>query len=233
MTTVKGLDAILNGGTQFITFKENEPQTLLFIDWYEDLQAIREHYEPSLNPKYIRCPGRDVCPLCAANPGKYPSLKIKFRVFDPKDQKVKFVSLAKKHIQALNSNFNLDEVDPTKNFVTIYRSGSGASDTNYSARAYKANGQDKPELQIPNFDEMGIDVPSLDEQVTPHSPEAIQGFMDALLAGAAQQQQQQEQFPPQQQQQNQFQQPGQFQQNQQSGFPPANQGQASGRKLPF
>ncbi|WP_411685022.1 hypothetical protein [Aeromonas caviae] len=253
MTAVKGLDAILSGGTQFITFEEGKPLTLLFIDWYDDLVGIREHYESTLNPKYVRCPGKDICPLCAANPGKYPSFKIKFRVFDPKDQKVKFVSLAKTHIQKLNTEFNLEEIDPTKNFVTIYRSGKGASDTSYSARAYRPNGQDKPELQIPNFDEMGIEVPSLEDQITPHTPEAIQGFMDALLAGAAQQQQgqfqqmqqqqeqfqqgqyqqQQGQFPPQGQQ---FQQQGQFQQQQQNGFPPANQGQqgqTSGRKLPF
>lgn len=260
MTAVRGLDAILSGGTSFITFEDGKPLTLLFIDWYEDLVGIREHYEPSLNPKYIRCPGKEVCPLCHANPGKYPSLKIKFRVYDPSDGKVKFVSLAKTHIQKLNTEFNLDEIDPTKEYVTIYRSGKGASDTSYSARRYVPNPeQNKPVLALPNFEE--LEVPSLDEQVTPHSPEAIQGFMDALLSGVNQQQTQQQdqgQFSQNQSQgqgqfnsgqnQNQGQQnfggqfppQGQFnpsQQNYGGQFPPQGnqqpQGTTSGRRLPF
>lgn len=230
MTAVRGLDAILNGGIQFITLEDGKPLTLLFIDWYEDLAGIREHYEASLNPRNIRCPGRDVCPLCTANPGKYPSMKIKFRVYDPVDQKVKFVSLAKTHIQKLNSEFNLEEIDPTQNFVTIYRSGSNPSDTSYSARAYRPNPvQDKPELQIPNFEDMDIFVPSIEEQLIPHSPEAIQGFMNASLEGTSRQQQ-----VGQQQNGQQLQDHGQFQQ--QDSFYPPIQGQqftSSGRKLPF
>ncbi|MGG1263780.1 hypothetical protein [Brevibacillus laterosporus] len=180
-TVVRGLDNILSGGTEFITFEENKPRTLLFIDWGENLSAIREHYETSLNPKYIRCPGKDVCPLCYANPGKYPALRIKFRVFDPTDNKVKMVSLAKSHIQKLNADFNLDEVDPTKSFVTIHRTGKGASDTSYSARQYKANpDQGKPEYALPNPDDMNI--PDIAAQLTPHSPDEISGIMNALLA---------------------------------------------------
>lgn len=183
MTMMRGLNAILSGGTEFITFEEGKPMTLLFIDWYEDLMAIREHYEPSLNPKYIRCPGKEVCPLCQANPDKYPGLKIKFRVYDPTDNKVKFVSLAKSHIQKLNTEFNLEEVDPTQEYVTIYRTGKGASDTSYSARRAK---QQPPK---PNFEE--LDMPDIMAQVTPHTPEQIQGIMNALLASATQQQPQQ------------------------------------------
>lgn len=177
MTVVRGLSDILSGGTEWVTFEEGKPKTLLFIDWYEDLVGIREHYEPSLNPKYIRCPGKDVCPLCAANPGKYPALRIKFRVYDPTDNKVKMVSLAKTHIQKLNSDFNLDEVDPTKQYVTIYRTGKGASDTSYSAREYK-----KGDFDLPNLEE--LELPDMAQQVTPHTPEEIQGFMNALIAGA-------------------------------------------------
>lgn len=184
MTTVmRGLDAILSGGTEFVTFEEGKPKTLLILDWYDQLSAIREHYEPSLNPKYVRCPGKDVCPLCAANPGKYPALRIKFRIFDPVDNKVKLVSLAKSHIQKLNADFNLDEVDPTKAFVTVYRTGKGASDTSYSARAYKANpAQGKPEYAVPVVDD--LDLPDLTPQLTPHTPDEIQGIMNALIAGA-------------------------------------------------
>lgn len=175
MTVVKGLGAILSGGADFITFEEGKPQTILFIDWFEDLVGIREHYEPALNPKYVRCPGKDVCPLCAANPGKYPALRIKFRVYDPAENKVKFVSLAKSHIQKINQDFMLDEIDPTKEYVTIYRTGKGASDTNYSARRARTD------AVIPNLDE--LDIPDIAPQVTPHSPEEIQGFMNALMAG--------------------------------------------------
>lgn len=177
MTVVRGLSDILSGGTEWVTFEEGKPKTLLFIDWYEDLVGIREHYEPSLNPKYIRCPGKDVCPLCAANPGKYPALRIKFRVYDPTDNKVKMVSLAKTHIQKLNQEFNLDEIDPTKQYVTIHRTGKGASDTSYSAREYK-----KGDYALPNLED--LDIPELTPQVTPHTPEEIQGFMNALIAGA-------------------------------------------------
>ncbi|MGG3801219.1 hypothetical protein [Metabacillus fastidiosus] len=195
MTVVTGLNAILNGSTQFLIFEDSKPITLLFIDWYEDLKAIREHYEPSLNPKYIRCPGKNVCPLCHANPSKFPSLKIKFRVFDPVDQKVKFVSLAKTHIQKLNTEFNLEKVDPTKTYVTIYRSGKGARDTSYFALAYRPDPtKNKPEYAIPSYDDMDIEVPSIDEQVTPHTPEQIQGFMNMLLAGTTQQRKDQKQF---------------------------------------
>lgn len=175
-TVVKGLNDIL-GGTEWITFEEGKPKTLLFLDWYDELVGIREHYEPSLKPKYIRCPGKDVCPLCAANPGKYPALRIKFRVYDPTDNKVKMVSLAKTHIQKLNNEFNLDEIDPTKQFVTIYRSGKGASDTSYSAREYK-----KGDYALPNLED--LDIPDLTPQITSHTPEEIQGIMDALIAGA-------------------------------------------------
>lgn len=184
MTTVmRGLDAILSGGTEFVTFEEGKPRTLLILDWYENLSAIREHYEPSLNPKYIRCPGKDVCPLCAANPGKYPALRIKFRIYDPADKKVKLVSLAKSHIQKLNADFNLDEVDPTKAFVTIHRTGKGATDTSYSARAYKANpDQGKPAYEVPSIEDM--DMPDLTPQLTPHSPDEVAAIMNALIAGA-------------------------------------------------
>lgn len=176
MSVIRGLDAILSGGTSFVTFEEGKPMTLLFVDWYEDLMAVREHYESSLNPKYIRCPGKEVCPLCQANPDKYPSLKIKFRVYDPTDNKVKIVSMAKKHVQKLNTEFNLDEVDPTQTFVTVFRSGKGASDTSYSVRIAKG------EFQKPDFD--AIEMPDLGAQVKPHTTEEIQGFMNALLQGA-------------------------------------------------
>jgi len=184
MSVVRGLGEILSGGTEFVTFEEGKPKVLLFIDWYEDLVGIREHYEPSLNPKYIRCPGKDVCPLCAANPGKYPALRIKFRGYDPTDNKVKMVSLAKSHIKSLNDNFNLDEVDPTKQYVVIHRSGKGASDTSYVARAYRPDpAKGKPEYALPNLED--LDLPDMTLQVTPHTPEVIQGFMNALIASAA------------------------------------------------
>jgi len=175
MTVVRGLNEILSGGTEFVTFEEGKPKVLLFIDWYNDLVGIREHYEPSLNPKYIRCPGKDVCPLCAANPGKYPALRIKFRVYDPTDNKVKFVSLAKTHIQKLNNDFNLDEIDPTKQYVVIYRTGKSAGDTSYSAREYK-----KGDYELPNIED--LDLPDITPQITPHTPEEIQRFMNAMIA---------------------------------------------------
>jgi hypothetical protein len=182
MTVTRGLDAILSGGTEFLTFEENKPKTLLIIDWYEDLVSVREHYEPSLNPKYIRCPGKDVCPLCHANPDKYAGVKVKFRVYDPAEDKVKVVSLAKKHIKKLNADFNIDEIDPTKEYVTIHRTGKDANDTSYSARLYRPDeSKGKPAYAIPDFDDM--DMPDLEEQVKVHTPEQIQGFMNALLAG--------------------------------------------------
>lgn len=183
-TVVRGLGAILSGGADFITFEEGKPMTLLFIDWFEDLLGIREHYEAALNPKYVRCPGKDVCPLCKANPSKYPALRIKFRVYDAIEKKIKFVSLAKSHVQKLNADFNLDEVDPTKNFVTIYRTGKGASDTSYSARRYVANpAANKPELEYPT-QEVIDNMPDITPQVTPHTPDEIAGFMQALVGGA-------------------------------------------------
>jgi hypothetical protein len=238
MTTVmRGLDNILSGGTEFITFEEGKPRTLLVLDWYENLSAIREHYEPSLNPKYIRCPGKEVCPLCAANPGKYPALRIKFRVFDPADSKVKLVSLAKSHIQKLNADFNLDEVDPTKAFVTIYRVGKGATDTSYSARQYKPNPeQGKPVYEIPVVAD--LDIPDLSPQLTPHSPDDINAIMNALIAGVQGNGNGQGGYNPNAQQgyNNQGNQGGQANQGNQQ---PANDGSAqqgapaNQRKLPF
>ncbi|RAI85710.1 hypothetical protein DET54_12167 [Paenibacillus pabuli] len=183
-TVVRGLGAILSGGAEFITFEEGKPMTMLFIDWFEDLLGIREHYESGLTPKYIRCPGKDICPLCKANPSKYPALRIKFRVYDPIEKRVKFVSLAKSHVQKLNQEFNLDECDPTKNFVTLYRTGKGASDTAYSARRYVKNPEaGKPVLEFPT-QELIDQMPDITTQVTPHSPDEIAGFMQALVAGA-------------------------------------------------
>lgn len=183
---VRGLGAILSGGADFITFDEGKPMTLLFIDWYDDLMGIREHYEPAMTPKYIRCPGKDVCPLCKANPSKYPAMRIKFRVYDPIDQKIKLVSLAKKHVQSLNGDFNLDRVDPTKNYVTVYRAGKGASDTRYSARAYRPDpAQGLPEIPYPT-QEIIDNMPDITPQFTPHSPDEIAGFMQAMVSGAAQ-----------------------------------------------
>ncbi|ALA07268.1 hypothetical protein SECTIM467_144 [Brevibacillus phage SecTim467] len=189
-TVVKGLNNILSGGVDFITFEEGKPMTLLFIDWNEDLIGIREHYEKALNPKYVRCPGKATCPLCKANPSKYPALRIKFRAYDPTDNKIKFVSLAKSHVQKLSSEFNLDEVDPTKQYVTIYRTGKGASDTSYSARRYVANpAMNKPDLALPDFD--AIEMPDITPQVTPHTPDEIAGFMQALVSGMTAEQGQQ------------------------------------------
>ncbi|MFF2889503.1 hypothetical protein [Paenibacillus sp. NPDC057967] len=183
-TIVRGLEAILSGGAEFITFEEGKPMTLLFIDWFEDLLGIREHYESALTPKYVRCPGKDICPLCKANPSKYPALRIKFRVYDAIEKKIKFVSLAKSHVQKLNSDFNLDEVDPTKDFVTIYRTGKGASDTSYCARRYNLNPEaGKLVLEFPT-QELMDNIPDLTPQVTPHSPAEIAGFMQALVGGA-------------------------------------------------
>lgn len=177
MTTVKrGLDDILGGGTDWITFEDGKPMTLLFIDWFEDLIGIREHYEPTLNPKYVRCPGKEVCPLCAVLPAdKYPALRIKFRVYDPTDKKVKFVSLAKTHIKSVNKDLNLDEINPTKQYVRIIRSGKGATDTSYSARL------SKEEIAMPDFENM--DIPDIEAQVTPHTPDQIRGFMNAITQG--------------------------------------------------
>lgn len=184
MSAVFGLDQILSGGTEFVTFEEGKPRTLLIVDWFDKLGAIREHYEPSLNPKYVRCPGKEVCPLCAANPGKFPALRIKFRIYDPVDNKFKMVSLAKSHIQKLNADFNLDEVDPTKAFVTIYRTGKGATDTSYSARMYKANPeQGKPAYDVPVVAD--FDLPDITPQLTSHTPEEIQNIMNAMMLGGA------------------------------------------------
>lgn len=179
---VQGLDAILTGGggTQFITFKEGSPMTLLILDWYEKLNGVREHYEPALNPKYIRCPGKDVCPLCHANPSKYPSLRIKFRVYDPQENKVKLVSLSQTHIKKLNADFNLDGVNPTQQYVTIYRTGSGASDTSYSARL------SQQQFAMPDWN--NIEIPDIAPQLTPHTPDEIQGFMNAVLGNVPPQQ---------------------------------------------
>lgn len=179
-TVVRGLNNILGSGTEFITFEEGVPKVLLFIDWDEDLIGVREHYEQHLNPRYIRCPGKDVCPLCEANPSKIPALRVKFRVYDPTDGKVKMISFAKSHIQSLRADFNLDEVDPRRQYVKILRTGKDKNNTKYSARAYRpdpANGA--PEYAIPNIAE--LDMPDLIAQVTPHTPEEIQGFMNALI----------------------------------------------------
>lgn len=175
MTVQRGLDNILGGGTEWITFEDGKPMTLLFIDWYEDLIGIREHYEPTLNPKYIRCPGKEVCPLCQVQPDKYPALRIKFRVYDPTDNKVKFVSLAKSHIKKINTDLQLDEIDPTKQYVRIIRTGKGASDTSYSARASKEN------FALPNMED--LDIPDIEPQVTPHTPDQIRQIMNAITVG--------------------------------------------------
>ena len=177
MTQQRGLDNILSGGTNYLAFEDGKPQDLLILDWYEDLIAVREHYEASLNPRYVRCPGKDVCPLCKANPDKFPSLKVKFRAYDPNEDKVKVGSLAKKHIKSLNQDFNLDEVDPTQAFVKIHRTGKTANDTSYSARTAKGD------YTMPNLDD--LDVPDLEELTQPHTPEQVQGFMDALLNSGA------------------------------------------------
>ncbi|WP_395894873.1 hypothetical protein ACH2FV_19730 (plasmid) [Bacillus safensis subsp. safensis] len=241
-TQTQGLDSFLSGGggADFLTFKEGTPKTLLFIDWGDSLMAVREHYDQSLKPSYIRCPGKDVCPLCAANPTRYPAHKAKFRVYDSADGKIKFVNMSKKHVQSLNQNFNFDQVDPRQEFVTIYRSGSGASDTQYQAR--RAN----PAPNYPNLQAM--EMPDIMEQITPHTPEQITGFMQALLnstppyPGTGQQYGGQQGgfppqqqfggapggFPPQQQQQQFGGQPGGFPPQQQfggqpGGFPPQQQ----------
>lgn len=195
---VTGLDNILSGGNggQFITFEEAKPMTLLIIDWYENLRSAREHYEQAMTPKYIRCPGKDVCPLCAANPSKYPQLKIKFRVYDPQEGKVKFVSLSQTHIKKLNSDFNLDGVNPTQQYVTIYRTGKGPTDTNYSARVAQQ------QFQLPDFNT--LEMPDIAPQFTPHTPEEIQGFMNAVLGNVQQGYQQQTAFGAQFQPQPQY-----------------------------
>nr|WP_145401917.1 hypothetical protein [Paenibacillus xylanexedens] len=183
-TVVRGLEAILSGGADFINFEEGKPMTMLFIDWFEDLFGIREHYEAALTPKYIRCPGKNICPLCKANPSRYPALRIKFRVYDPLENKVKFVSLAKSHVQKLNQEFNLNGCDPTKNFVTLYRTGKGASDTAYSARRYVTNPEaGKPVLEFPT-QELIDQMPDITPQVIPHSPDEIAAFMQTLVVGA-------------------------------------------------
>ncbi|MEK3702679.1 hypothetical protein MKY87_01025 [Paenibacillus sp. FSL R7-0198] len=179
-TVVRGLGAILSGGADFITFQEGNPMTLLFIDWFENLLGIREHFEATLNPKYVRCPGKNICPLCKANPSKYPALRIKFRVYDAVENKIKFVSLAKSHVQKLNCDFIQHEIDPTKNFVTIYRTGKGASDTSYSARRYVANLEANNSLDYPS-QELLDNIPDITPQVTPHSPDEITAFVQALV----------------------------------------------------
>lgn len=182
MTVRKGLSNIIKEKAEYMTFEEGKPSVLLFVDWYEDVYSVMEHYDRALSPKYIRCPGKDVCPYCKMNPDKYPTTRVKFRVYDPTDQKVKLVSMAKTHVIKLNTEFNLDEVDPTKEYVIIYRTGKNASDTSYSARRYKPDPKNgKPEYPIPNFDE--LDMPNLEDYVMPHTPEQIQGFMDAFLQG--------------------------------------------------
>lgn len=189
MEFTKGL-GVLDGGNEFITFKAGEPKTLLFIDWYDNLYWTYEHYEKVLNPSYVRCPGKQVCPLCQANPGKYASMRAKFRVYDPADGKVKFVSMSKTAVKALNDSFSIDYVDPTKTYVTIFRTGSGAQDTSYTARVYRPN-SGMAEYPLPNLD--AVDKPDIIPIVTPHTPEEIRGFMNALSGGNQPQYQQAQQ----------------------------------------
>lgn len=191
-TAVHGLGSILSSGgggnnrPDYVTFKEGQPMTVLFIDWEEDLVAIREHYEAALTPKYIRCPGKDVCPLCKVNPSKFPSLRIKFRIYDPTDGKVKLANLSKTAIQSLVSDFQLERVDPRSNFVTIYRFGSGAKDTKYSARAYRPDpAQGFPEMPRPSQETLA-NLPDLTDELRPHTPEEITGFMQGLMNGGQQ-----------------------------------------------
>lgn len=186
-TVTTGLDNILSGGKDWLTFESGKPVELLLLDWYEDLKGIREHYEASLNPRYVRCPGKDICPLCAANPGKYPALRIKLRAFDPKEKKIKFISLAKTHIKSIHKDLTLDELDPTQTVIRIIRDGSGATDTSYSARASKSEfGEIKfsREDEMVYFDGEEFEVPDLDSELTAHTPDEIRGFMNALTAGA-------------------------------------------------
>lgn len=179
MEFTKGL-GVLDGGNEFITFKAGEPKTLLFVDWYDNLYWTYEHYEKALNPSYVRCPGKQVCPLCQANSGKYASMRAKFRVYDPVDGKVKFVNMSKTAVKALNDSFSIDYVDPTKTYVTIFRIGSGPQDTSYTARVYRPN-PGMAEYPLPNLD--AVDKPDIIPIVTPHTPEEIRGFMDSLSGG--------------------------------------------------
>ncbi|WP_160496618.1 hypothetical protein [Paenibacillus dendrobii] len=184
-TVVHGLKAILSGGADFITFEENKPMTLLFIDWHDNLVGVREHYEKSLIPSYIRCPGHKICPLCKKNPGKYPAMRIKFRVYDPLENKIKFISLAKTHIKKLNDDFTLQGVDPTKVLVTIFRKGKGIAETSYKACRYIVDHTGaEPKLAVPSR-ELMKNLPDILPQITPHSPDEIAGFMQATITGNA------------------------------------------------
>jgi hypothetical protein len=177
MSMIKGLGNLIGGSSEFIAFEEGKPKVLLFIDWYEDLVGVREHYEPNLDPKYIRCAG-DGCPLCAMNPEKPPQLKIKFRVFDADDGKIKIVSLAKKHIKSIHNDFTLDEIDPTKEFVTVIRNGKSVSDT-----AYKARRKTKDIPKIPaNLEDLVDDSQAYYENlIKPATIEYVQSVIDKAL----------------------------------------------------
>lgn len=174
MTVKQGLDNILNGnnsGIEYLTFEEGKAKTLLFIDWYDSVMSVREHYEKNLYPKYIRCPGKDVCPLCKNN--SRSSERVKFRVYDPDDGKVKVVSLAKSHVQSIHNDFTIDDIDPTKEFVMILRTGKGASDTKYTAR------RAREQREFPNLEE--LEMPNLMDVIQPHTPEQIQQFMESFV----------------------------------------------------
>lgn len=178
----RGLDNIFaatgGGGGGYLTFEEGKPVTGIFLEWGQDAFGVREHYEGSLNPKYIRCPGKDVCPLCAAT-GKTPGMKVKFRILDAADGKVKMVSLAPTHAKKIQADFQIDGTDPTREWVVIYRTGKGTNDTNYSAR--KAPQQ----WQVPDFNT--LDLPDLAAQTNIHSPEEIANIMAAVTNAVPQQ----------------------------------------------
>lgn len=171
----RGLDYAFNnsgqgGGGQYITFEEGKPITGIFLDWGDDVLVLREHYEKTLNPHYIGCPGKEVCPLCRVT-NKIAPMKIKARFLDAADWKVKFVSLAPTHAKSLKADFEIEKIDPTREFVTIYRSGKTANDTKYSARRSQQQWQ---------IDLNTIEKPNLEDQAKVYTAEEISQIMAAV-----------------------------------------------------
>lgn len=178
MTVVRGLDNIVGDFDKknWVKLEDGEHITCLIIDWYENLRMIAEHYVQYLTPRYIRCPGQSVCPLCLQ--GHRPNKRVKFRIYDPSDGKIKFMSLAPKHIKSLHLSFKLDNVDPTKEYVTIFRNGKTSQDTTYQARPVRQ--------QLPLPDLSKIEMPDIEDEFIPHTPEQIQSFLAQAIAEAEQ-----------------------------------------------
>lgn len=168
----KGLGAIKEANKNsvaWLTLKSGESTEIRIIQPLDELVSIYEHGEHINNRwHYIRCLGKENCPLCRA--GKKAAFKTFIPVYDHKDERIKIFK-ASKTVGLTLVGLAEEYGDLTKRKFKLLRQGEGRNTT------YQFFPRDPDD-----FDISELELPDIESLIEPMSPEEIENLINQKVS---------------------------------------------------